>query len=482
MASNHEKHEATVELFADRLGLLDGPTVRHPLRDRLGREYQVRGRTTERGIRGRRVAIHDVQSPQLVAMWKPDMSVVERGFRVSPAALARIKRAGFDYDGGRLLDGGPGIEDITNDLVNPASDPRGTVATRVVHDRVRTERGEVLKADFSVAPEDDSFALIIESRGGALTSPAPRNPDYHKAMRLLLERLATAGASLQDATVESKEVAALPHLEKALDLGKPYPIAIAGEDGEDLRLRIGRAQGRIGRLAGAPRGRNSVKRTRLRVQMPGSEWTTARLRELLVFGDGAIESDSGAEDEELDLTIKTRPIPDTVASLAEDAHKNRGDPAVTRILMEKANQEHHALLTQIRDLFLTASDSFEGSKISVDGLGGWKDLTVIVEVKSSTRKPSAQIRRAVGQLLEYAYVLRRDNKLAKDVALIVAIPKRPNQPTWLVHYLIADRGMNLVYRVGGGGLAVVGPQAAELAARVRDLRVGRPVAVPAAFE
>jgi len=165
---------------------------------------------------------------------------------------------------------------------------------RNARERVRTESGMTLDAEFSVAPESDGFAIVIESRGGGHGSAAKRHPDYQDSMRFLLSRLAAAGATLADATVESRETAALPHQEKVLEIAPPFPVSLASEDPEEIRLRLGRAQALIGRARGAPRGGNSTKRIRLFVRFPGSGWTVGRARELLAYGTSDIAMDEVA--------------------------------------------------------------------------------------------------------------------------------------------------------------------------------------------
>jgi len=127
MPTNQETHQAAIALFAQRLGLSPGPNVQHPLRDG-GVVYQVRARTTEPGIRGRRVAVHDLATPLLVMLFGDDLSSIERAFRITPAGLDRIvaNHARNMTHSGRILDGGPGIEDITFLISSTASTSRGS--------------------------------------------------------------------------------------------------------------------------------------------------------------------------------------------------------------------------------------------------------------------------------------------------------------------------------------------------------------------
>ena len=81
MPTNQETHQAGVELFAKRLGLSPGPDHRHRLRGGRTR-FQVRARTTGAGIRGRRVNVHDLDTPLLVVLFGDDLTTVKRAFRI----------------------------------------------------------------------------------------------------------------------------------------------------------------------------------------------------------------------------------------------------------------------------------------------------------------------------------------------------------------------------------------------------------------
>jgi Domain of unknown function (DUF3883) len=150
--------------------------------------------------------------------------------------------------------------------------------------RLRTERGAALEARISVTVEGGRFAVYLESRSGALRSPTRRNPDYNEALRYILARLGASEFLLLDATVESTETQALDPREKRLAIGTPYPVRLATEDPEELRLRLTRAQRTIGRPAGSGVGGNNTKRIRLLVAADGMAPSLSAFGELLVRG------------------------------------------------------------------------------------------------------------------------------------------------------------------------------------------------------
>ena len=66
------------------------------------------------------------------------------------------------------------------------------------------DRGRVLAADYFVEADGAHFALVMESRSGMSGLRAPRNPDYNRALTVLLARLGMLGAVLVEAVVDSR--------------------------------------------------------------------------------------------------------------------------------------------------------------------------------------------------------------------------------------------------------------------------------------
>ena len=66
------------------------------------------------------------------------------------------------------------------------------------------DSGRALDAEFLLEPDGGHLALVMESRSGMSGSRAPRNPDYNRALTVLLGRLDALDAVLADALVDSR--------------------------------------------------------------------------------------------------------------------------------------------------------------------------------------------------------------------------------------------------------------------------------------
>ena len=131
------------------------------------------------------------------------------------------------------------------------------------------DRGRALDADYLVEADRGHLALIVESRSGSSGTRAPRNPDYNRALAVLLARLGVLNAVLIDALVDSRHTQdlGLPETDRRLIQA---PIRLALEpDVDALRRRLGTAQAKIAQAPDATKGGNSTKRIRLRVDVPG---------------------------------------------------------------------------------------------------------------------------------------------------------------------------------------------------------------------
>jgi hypothetical protein len=139
-----------------------------------------------------------------------------------------------------------------------------------------------MDAEYLVEADGSHLALIMESRSGRSGTRAPRNPDYNRALTVLLTRLRLLNAVLIDALVDSRHTQ---------DLGVPeadrrlieMPIRLALEpDMDALRRRMGAIQAGIAQAPDATKGGNTTKRIRLRVDVPGYRpGNAARLAETL---------------------------------------------------------------------------------------------------------------------------------------------------------------------------------------------------------
>ena len=131
------------------------------------------------------------------------------------------------------------------------------------------DHGGVLDAEYHVEADGSHLALIVDSRSGMSGRRAPRNPDYNRALAILLARLGRLNAVLVDALVDSRRTQDLGVPEKDRRLIQA-PIRLALEpDADALRRRLGTAQAKIAQAPDATKGGNSTKRIRLRVDVPG---------------------------------------------------------------------------------------------------------------------------------------------------------------------------------------------------------------------
>ena len=123
-----------------------------------------------------------------------------------------------------------------------------------------------------------SWKAAAECRAGG----QPRNPDYNRALTILLARLGMLNAVLVDALVDSRHTQdlGLPEADRRLIQA---PIRLALEpDADALRRRLGTAQAKIAQAPDATKGGNSTKRIRLRVDVPGFQpGDAARLAQTL---------------------------------------------------------------------------------------------------------------------------------------------------------------------------------------------------------
>ena len=144
------------------------------------------------------------------------------------------------------------------------------------------DHGRAMDAEYLVEADGGHLALIMESRSGMSGRRAPRNPDYNRALTILLARLGMLNAVLVDALVDSRHTQdlGLPEADRRLIQA---PIRLALEpDADALRRRLGTAQAKIAQAPDATKGGNSTKRIRLRVDVPGFQpGDAARLAQAL---------------------------------------------------------------------------------------------------------------------------------------------------------------------------------------------------------
>jgi hypothetical protein len=127
--------------------------------------------------------------------------------------------------------------------------------------------GNQIDATFSVEGVSSPWVIYFESRGGSRGAPNERNTQYNLGLELVLRRLAQLGATLVDASVESRVTRHLSLEERRLMLPMDYPLPLTAADPTDLRRQLGAAQRPIGRMAGARGPGNNTKRIGLVVAL-----------------------------------------------------------------------------------------------------------------------------------------------------------------------------------------------------------------------
>ncbi|MGY0004136.1 DUF3883 domain-containing protein [Micromonospora sp. I033] len=129
------------------------------------------------------------------------------------------------------------------------------------------DRGRVLDAEYSVEPDGDYVAVILESMSGRADGRPPRNTDYRAALELLLARLKERRAVIEAAVLDSRRTQLLPESSRSL-IREPVRL-VDVPDPHALRRQLTNAQTTIGQAPDARRPGNSTKRIRLRLVVPG---------------------------------------------------------------------------------------------------------------------------------------------------------------------------------------------------------------------
>ena len=135
--------------------------------------------------------------------------------------------------------------------------------------RIRDHRGVDVDATFGLSGWSDRWRVTLHSRGGTKGTPAARNTEYRRGLELLLGRLASQGAVIEDAVVASQAVQTLAEADRRLVLS--FPIALtSATDVASLAAEVGRAQTNVGRSGTAKGGGNPTRRIELSFILPAA--------------------------------------------------------------------------------------------------------------------------------------------------------------------------------------------------------------------
>lgn len=163
--------------------------------------------------------------------------------------------------------------------------------------RIADETGRELDASISIERLGRHWAVIFESRGGPTGGRAPRNTEYHQAVRLTMKRLAAAHATVVGIEVVSGVALKLAQSERQVR-PESFPLPLRLKDVADieaLRLAIARGVGKVGQRPGA-KGGNGQKRLRFTIDVGIEQAGSAEDLENLIAGGTALNTSN--QDEE----------------------------------------------------------------------------------------------------------------------------------------------------------------------------------------
>ncbi len=113
--------------------------------------------------------------------------------------------------------------------------------------------GRPIDAHFNVDSRDGQYVVVFHSRSGSRLRK-PRNLDYALGLELLLSRLSTLDATVEDLRVDSRNARGLSAERCRLLIEFPYPLELRDiKDTQALRLQITGAQRAAG-IASLPAG------------------------------------------------------------------------------------------------------------------------------------------------------------------------------------------------------------------------------------
>ena len=117
--------------------------------------------------------------------------------------------------------------------------------------KIRDSDGTILDATFYVVAENGGISVVYESSGGRAGGPNPRNLQYRQGLTVLLRRLQTMNAVIDEIRVETQKTRRLAAEDQALRIeGRQFPILLSAvEDVDTLRRQISRYGRKVGQSA-----------------------------------------------------------------------------------------------------------------------------------------------------------------------------------------------------------------------------------------
>jgi superfamily II DNA or RNA helicase/diadenosine tetraphosphate (Ap4A) HIT family hydrolase/HKD family nuclease len=163
----------------------------------------------------------------------------------------------------------------------------GQSARRVGQSRRPSVDGVEIDATFTVESTGPiATSVVIEAAGGKSGTKGARNLAYSDGFACVLERLASVGARIIDACVDTDTTSRLSFADRRLSsgAGRSYPIDLASEvDLVTLQSALSQSMAKVGRSPDAKGSGDRRKRIRLIVDLP-DPWTSAALADMLAAG------------------------------------------------------------------------------------------------------------------------------------------------------------------------------------------------------
>lgn len=305
--------------------------------------------------------------------------------------------------------------------------------------RLLDEDNKPLDAEFELEGTPQGVDIVLQSKSGTSRSGQGRNTEYNAVLELLLQRCASAGATIRRVEVDSSVSRRLPLDERLIAL--PYPLKLSpATDVGALRIQITEGQRTVASDVpeGTPGG-NKHKRIRLSVDLTGTGLVADELPALLNASvELPVHPALGRSYQ------KAKPNP-----LVRPADLFTFDPSGR----ERALSAHAAIQNNLAEILqqqgydprspTTGEPDFDLAWV-IDG------AVVVAEVKSlSGTDQTQQLRLGLGQVLHYRHQL---SELHGTVLAVLAVEFQLGSP-WVE--LCRDVGVLLTWPPDWTGLSAI---------------------------